>query len=199
MEDYQNHTWESFFNSEIASQVLDPRDIDYPLLHAAIFYATNQHRAQNRLRPLEYSPKIEILAADHAHDMAKHGFFSHQSKIRNKRKLRDRFQIVGLNPSLIAENISNTAGLDYEYGRKVDPPQQSGEFTYTGNAEKIRVPFHTYLSYAQEIVRLWMESPGHRANILNPDFKYLGCGTQLYGEKSFYNMPYFMNVQCFSD
>lgn len=28
----------------------------------------------------------------------------------------------------------------------------------------------------QEVVNAWMESSGHRANILNPDFEYLGVG-----------------------
>ncbi|MCS5489412.1 CAP domain-containing protein [Algoriphagus limi] len=196
-EDYEKMDWRGFLRLEAIYQELDPKEIDYPLLHAAIFYITNEQREIHGLPQLAYSLKIELLAADHARDMARYNFFSHQSKIRNKRKLRDRFQIQGLNPNLIAENISSTAGLDYEYGRQVSPPQTPGEFTYANKKEAI--PSHTYISYAKEVVRLWMESPGHRANILNPSFKRLGCGSQVYGEKNFFNMPYFMNVQCFSD
>lgn len=197
VEDYDRMNWKDFLRFEEAYRILDPRDIDYSLLHAAIFYITNEQRENHGLPAFEYSFKIELLAADHARDMARLGFFSHQSKIRNKRKLRDRFQIQGLNPNLIAENISSTAGLDYEYGKQVRPPQVPGEFIYANKHDP--VPPHTYISYAKEVVRLWMDSPGHRANILNPSFKKMGCGSQVYGEKSFYNMPYFMNVQCFSD
>ncbi|NVJ85512.1 MAG: CAP domain-containing protein [Algoriphagus sp.] len=194
-----HYSKEEFFKLKSISKTLDLTDINYPLLHASIFFVTNRQRILHGLEPLEYSLKIEMLAAGHAYDMATYGFYSHQSKIRNKRKLRDRFQIVGLNPTLIAENISNTSGLDYEYGRMVNPPQQPGLFTYANTPRIEPVPLHTYLSYAEEIVKLWMESPGHRQNILNPAFKKMGCGSQVYGEKKFYNMPYFMNVQCFSD
>ena len=33
-----------------------------------------------------------------------------------------------------------------------------------------------HIRLAQKFVRGWMLSPGHRANILNPDFKYIGVG-----------------------
>ena len=34
----------------------------------------------------------------------------------------------------------------------------------------------TYLAYADAIVKMWMESPGHRASILNRRLTFLGCG-----------------------
>jgi uncharacterized protein YkwD len=34
----------------------------------------------------------------------------------------------------------------------------------------------TYLDCADAIVKQWMNSPGHRANILNSRLSYLGCG-----------------------
>jgi len=36
----------------------------------------------------------------------------------------------------------------------------------------------TYRGFAREVVRSWMESPGHRANIVNPSLAYLGCSVQ---------------------
>lgn len=195
--DYSQHTWKSFYRLEKIYQNLDPKDIDYPLLHAAIFYVTNEYRQAHGLKSFQHSHQIELAAAGHAADMAKFNFYSHTSKIRNKRHLRDRFQIVGLNPVLIAENISSTAGIRYEYGRKVNRPQSPGQFTYMTSKQEI-IPQHTYISYAREIVELWMKSPGHRKNILNPTLTQMAAGSAVYAEKSFYNMPYFMNVQCFS-
>ncbi|WP_144605736.1 CAP domain-containing protein [Algoriphagus algorifonticola] len=195
--DYSKFDWKSFYKLSTAHQELNLSDIDYPLLHAAIFYVSNEFRERNRLKPFIYSDRIERLSADHAADMVKYNFYGHFSKIRNKRTLRDRFQIVGLNPSGIAENISSTAAIQYEYGRKVNRPQSPGIFTYMSNKREV-IPNHTYLSYAKAIVQLWMDSPGHRANILNPGFIYMAAGSAVYPERSFYNMPYFMNVQCFS-
>ena len=34
----------------------------------------------------------------------------------------------------------------------------------------------TYLACADQIVKQWMKSPGHRANILNRKLTFLGCG-----------------------
>ncbi|MFC3414495.1 CAP domain-containing protein [Algoriphagus hitonicola] len=198
-QNYQNLTWEDFFNQPQANQPIDYRDIDYGLLHAAIYYATNEQRSQHGLGPLKYSFRIEQLSASHASDMVNYNFYGHFSTIRNKRLLRDRFQIVGLNPGQIAENISSTAGLDYEYGRPVGAPQSPGDFYYRSSSQGEPVQRHTYASYAKEVVKLWMDSPGHRANILSPSFRYLGVGCAVYPEKKLFNMPYFINVQCFSN
>lgn len=39
---------------------------------------------------------------------------------------------------------------------------------------------------AQEVVTGWMNSPGHRANILNPDFTHLGVGVRTGGSCTIY-------------
>ena len=37
----------------------------------------------------------------------------------------------------------------------------------------------TYADLAGRLVQQWMDSPGHRQNILNPAFRYLACGVAL--------------------
>jgi uncharacterized protein YkwD len=37
---------------------------------------------------------------------------------------------------------------------------------------------YTYLEYARLLVNGWMNSPPHRRNLLNPDYKYLGCSAR---------------------
>jgi uncharacterized protein YkwD len=44
-----------------------------------------------------------------------------------------------------------------------------------------------------------MQSPGHRANILDPQVKYLGVGAQHYRDKTFYDVDRFIVTQVFSD
>ncbi|WP_141725024.1 CAP domain-containing protein, partial [Streptomyces niveus] len=39
---------------------------------------------------------------------------------------------------------------------------------------------------AAEVVRGWMDSPGHRANILKPDFTHIGIGLRGGGEMATY-------------
>ncbi|MCF3651294.1 CAP domain-containing protein [Synoicihabitans lomoniglobus] len=41
------------------------------------------------------------------------------------------------------------------------------------------VPWPTYEEAARRIVQQWMDSPGHRNNLLNPEVRRLACGTAL--------------------
>ncbi len=194
---YSKYDKTTFYRQEALYNTIDFKKIDFPLLQAAIFYITNEERIKAKLKPFEYHSKIERIASEHARDMVKYGFYSHTSKIRIKRTVQDRFHLEGLNPKFYGENICSTYGLEYEVGRKVNPPYPQGVFTYAFTSKREPIPPHTYISLAKEVVNLWMKSPGHRQNILNPNFTSLGCGASLYFEKSFYDMPYFKVVQNF--
>ena len=196
-ESYQNYDEISFYRIEALYEAIDFNQVNFALLQAAIFFVTNEERIKAKLEPFEFRSEIELVAAGHAQDMVKYGFYSHTSKIRIKRTVRDRFHLEGLNPEFFGENICSTYGLQYQIGRKVNPPSSPGEFTYAYTSKREVIPPHTYLTFAKSVVKLWMDSPGHRQNILNPLFKSLGCGARVYIEKNFYSMPYFMVVQNF--
>ncbi|TDQ19144.1 cysteine-rich secretory family protein [Algoriphagus boseongensis] len=195
--DYQKFNASSFLSLPALTQALDFNKLDYPLLQAAIFYLTNLEREKYQLKPFQFSPEVEKTASGHAQDMVNYNFYSHTSPIRFRRTLRDRLNCSGLNPKYIGENICSTFGLQYEEGKKVGKPAKPGEFYYLNASNPSKIPPHTYLSFAKSVVNLWMKSPGHRQNILNPAFTHLGCGAFVYFEKSFYGMPYFMAVQNF--
>lgn len=194
---YSQYNEASFYRIEALYEAIDFNKVDFPLLHAAIFFVTNEERRKAKLKPFEFHSRIEKVASEHARDMVKYGFYSHTSKIRIKRTVQDRFHLEGLNPEFYGENICSTYALQYENGRKVNPPYSTGIFTYAFTSKREAIPPHTYISFAKEVVKLWMNSPGHRQNILNPNFTTMGCGASLYLEKSFYNMPYFKVVQNF--
>ena len=195
--DYQKTTPKVFFDQKSLDSWIDFQKIDYPLLQAAIFYYTNLEREKHGLKHFKHSREVEISASGHAQDMVKYNFYSHTSPIRFRRTLRDRLNRSGINPKYIGENICSTFGLQYQAGKKVGKPARPGEFRYLNTSNREVIPPHTYRSFAQSVVKLWMDSPGHRQNILNPQFTHLGCGASVYFEKSFYGMPYFMAVQNF--
>jgi uncharacterized protein YkwD len=194
---YTNFDETTFYSIESVNASIDFSKVNFPLLQAAIFFVTNEERKKAKLSPFEFRSEIENAAAGHAQDMVKYSFYSHTSTIRIKRTLLDRFHLEGMNPEFYGENICSTYGLQYEVGRKVNPTYSGGEFTYAFTSKKEVILPHTYLSFAKSVVKLWMDSPGHRQNILNPQFKTLGCGARVYKEKTFYNMPYFIVVQNF--
>jgi uncharacterized protein YkwD len=195
--DYLRTEVQSFLKQESLHRAIDFKNIDYPLIQAALFTLTNEERIKHGLKPFQISKEAESSASGHAQDMVTYNFYSHTSPIRFKRTLRDRLNRSGINPKNIGENICSTFGLQYESGKKVSKPQRPGEFYYLNTTKSELIPPHTYLSFAKSVVKLWMDSPNHRQNILNPSFTHLGCGASVYFEKSFYGMPYFMAVQNF--
>lgn len=194
---YFTQDQKTFLNSKSLNQAVDFSSVDYDLLHAAIFHLTNLERIKAGKKPFLPSQEAINSASGHAEDMVSHSFYGHTSPIRFRRTLRDRINRSGINPPYIGENILSTHGIQYQEGQKVRKPVRPGEFRYLTTSHTGPIPPHTYRSLAESMVRLWMNSTGHRQNILNPVFTHMGCGTKIYFDKNFYGMPYFMAVQNF--
>lgn len=147
--DYARFTPETFRQHPPAQRALDRTILDYELLSAALHYATNAERIKKGLAPLAYSRGLRDAAFEHSRDMAEAGFFSHDNpKDAAKRTPWQRMAAKGVAGGYRAENIArNTTAAS-----------------------------STYLSVADALVKQWMNSPGHRANILNPRLTRLGCG-----------------------
>ena len=194
--DYARYDYRSFASSELANARIDFDNIDYGLLHAAVFYETNRNRVAQGLPVFEHNQALEQAAYEHSVDMRDRNFFSHTSPVSGKRTLADRVSLVGFRYSNIGENIAITFGIEYQAGRGVFNPQQNGGyFSYEHRGDPIEN--HTYLGVAQAVLTQWMNSPGHRANILNRNFTHLGAGGAHYQDAAFYNMDKFYFTQNF--
>lgn len=194
--DYIFQERDQFLSNPRLYQAINFKSVDYALLTAAIFHLTNDFRQKSGLPAFSYSKEAGQAAFGHAEDMVKHSFYGHVSPIRFRRTLRDRLNRSGINPPYIGENICSTFGIQYEEGKKVKKPIQAGEFRYLSAKQEL-IPPHSYFSLAQSMVNLWINSPGHRQNLLNPAFTHMGCGAYVYFDRNFYQMPYFMGVQNF--
>ena len=148
---YNKYDASKFQKLEIVNQLIDPNNIDYELFNAAIFYCTNIQRVKHRKKPFIHSIALEEAAQSHSKDMVTHSFYSHKSPVKGKRTMTDRLSFVGINNGYSAENIFD-------------------------NFEKNP----TYWSLASKLVDGWMKSSGHRRNILNEKYNYLGCGVYYY-------------------
>lgn len=194
---YDNYNYNSFAQFPAAVERIDFDNIDYALLHAAIFFETNKRRVENNRSPFDHSIALEKAATGHSRDMVRYNFFSHTSIISGKISVVDRLALVGITNCYTAENISYTFGLEYEGGKNVYSPEQNGGyFSYSYKGDPILS--HSYLSLARTALDTWMDSTGHRRNILNKNYIYLGAGTAHYKKETFYNMDYFKLTQNFS-
>ena len=126
--------------------ILHPKELE-----RRIFQLTNAARHKNGLPTLEWDNDLAVKARDKSDDMLKNEYFSHTSP--DGKTLKDRFQEEKpasiRNISQIGENIYMGARLDYATDIKTQ---------------------------ARLIVDGWMTSPGHRRNILDPNYTHLGVG-----------------------
>lgn len=195
--DYKNTTYKNFRDHPLFSQTIDFARIDYPLLNAAIFFAANEARVHNGRKPLAFALELERPAFLHAKSMAEQSFFSHENPYDKTRKMPEqRAKLAGIKNPFVAENIATRSGIVYAPNTPfylIDENQ--GTFSYSSGGPII--PNHTYLSFAEAIVKQWLDSPGHRRNLLSKDALQLGCGAYFYRDPDFHNMPNFKAVQNF--
>ncbi|SDM50226.1 CAP domain-containing protein [Sediminibacillus halophilus] len=99
---------------------------------------TNQERAKQGLDPLEIDTELSKVAREKSADMARNGYFDHNSPT---------------------------------YGSPFDMMKQFG-ISYNTAGENIAKGQRT----PEEVVNAWMNSEGHRKNILNGNFTHIGVG-----------------------
>jgi uncharacterized protein YkwD len=194
---YSRLSVNNFRMDESLNQPVDPWHPDYPRLNAAIFFATNEQRLKRNLHPLDHSAQLEESASRHSVDMYEKNFFGHiNPSDKKKRTPNDRARLAGVLNPYLTENIATAFGLQYEQNRDV-VIRGPGKFSYPGKEELL--PPRTYLSVADALIENWMNSEGHKKNILSDHALQLGCGTYMYLDTSFNLMPTFIATQNFQE
>jgi len=170
------YDFREFLEFAPATRRIDFDDIDHGLLAAAVFHETNRVRAEQRLPALAFRPELENAARLQAEAMARMETVSHRHPDAELRELSDRLEHVGLQPAFAAENVAMSFGIEYEAGEQVFPRRENGERVFSSQPDGEPIPPHTYISYAEQLLQQWMNSPGHRENILREDPEELGSG-----------------------
>lgn len=187
-QDYYKYNLNNFFSIESLKSNIEKEDINIDLLNAAIFYYTNNERNKNKIPLCEFHPVLRDSSIIHSAQMKLHDFFSHENHYNPTYKTPlDRVNSIktgkNLKFSSIAENISDSPILKTEGKKFIVKSILDTKRYYSIDGLKEIHPF-TYKEFASEIVKGWMNSHGHRLNILNPQFKYLGCGAVMYEKKN---------------
>ena len=139
-------------------------NIDHGLLDAAFRAEVNRHRCANGLSALKAARPMTGQALGHSRWMAAARNLAHDSNVRGKRKLIDRLKASGVRFRTGSENIGHVPRYRIDGGRFQVEDAGSCRFSRGGQS----LPAHSYASLARHAVRLWMESPSHRRNILDP-------------------------------
>ena len=168
---------QKFMSLAKVNQPIDVRNPNFELLDAALFHATNEQRTALNLPNFLYSSIIHEVAIGHSVAMINQDFYSHDNPFdATNKSLPDRIFRRTKVYHQIAENIAQhdvlmAAGNMYCY----TPPKSGGDFFYFDCNTKKAIPMMTYAELARSVVNGWMNSPPHRANILDLKLKYMAC------------------------
>lgn len=175
---------------------IDFADYDRALMAAAIFHESNRVRQQMGLRAFRHLPRLDEAADSQASMGALLVEVSHHNPLPSLAWVKQRVQAVGLNPLVVAENIALTPTLDAE-ARKggIGTRSEEGKRTFFDTQTGRELPQLTYAGFAAAVVQQWMDSPGHRANLVNPELHYLGCSARR--RKDYSGLDLLYSVQVF--
>ena len=163
IEDYEKWDHRNFRQNKSFNEPFSISNPDYLLLDAALFFMTNEERSKVGIPPMRYHKFLEVAAYNHSLKMATTDFYSHYNSIDTSRyRPDDRGKIAGITNPHIAENIAQ------EYPKKGS----------------------TYMQIAASFISQWMNSPGHKENILSKKGRQMGAGTyyidnKIYGTQAF--------------
>lgn len=138
-------------------------------IEQAIYRLTNVERTKAGLSPLNWNSQLAIIAREHSQDMANNNFFSHTN-------------LHGEGPDERATR----------HGYSIRKPLGGGSYMVgigenigkmpTGNVIGVGSVSATVESIAQAQVQSWMNSPGHRSNILDTQYGVIGVGVAYDGD-----------------
>ena len=197
---YSDYNVDTFFNIMNLQQRITKMSVNVDLLDVAVFWFTNIERRKYNLKQFRFHGILRKTAFLHSEQMNIHNFFSHDNPFNTQyRTLTDRINSVkGSNFHgfmALGENIADYPIIKANEIFTIEN-RNGVQRLFSTNGQEI-FPY-TYYDYAKNVVEGWMNSTGHRANILNPEYEYLGCGCEKYEKQgNEHTMLYFKLTQNF--
>lgn len=152
-------------SAKAARTVVPSTRVNQSLLDDAIRAEVNFHRCRAGLRSLaDAGGGLATQAKKHSTWMARTQQLTHRSTVAGSASLKQRLKRSGIRFRTGAENIGMVHRYQIDNQRFKIVNSSACQFTkYDGTP----LPAHSYASLARHAVNLWMNSPGHRKNILN--------------------------------
>ena len=144
------------------------RRFDGPALEKEIHQLINAERVTRGLAALDWDDRIAKIARDHSEDMAANDYFRHDNL--KGQGPTDRGNLAGypchklLGGGVYSYGLAENIWLGWEYS------------SYTFGMGVSRYDWMTQSQLARQAVSSWMDSTGHRQNILNSQYDRTGIG-----------------------
>ena len=166
-----------FLLDENLKNRIDLLNFDVHFLNAAVFHLTNIERTNAYLPLFDFYDNLYKSAALHSESMIEYDYFDHVNRIQKKwRTPKDRILYFDSSYQSLAENIVENNLLEYEGEilKYRTVKNSDGTLLYLDlNGNEIK--YGSYFYIAKRLVLQWMNSPPHRANILDDNMRLLGC------------------------
>jgi uncharacterized protein YkwD len=148
-------------------------------LEARVHELINVQRQQNGLSSLNYDPFLADIARGHSWDMVSRTFFEHVNP--DGLNPRARGDVAGY-PCIRVMGTTTYEGIaeNLFQGNRYSGYYTNAEGTVTS------YDWDSLENISQVTVNGWMNSPGHRQNILTPHFSYEGIGVAFSSDDKIY-------------
>jgi uncharacterized protein YkwD len=164
-----------FWRQPALDAAIDPGKFDRPLLERAIFHETNRVRAALGLKAFLPEPLVDRAAELEAEVGRASQPPSHTNPFPLIGTPGERVKYVGLEAARVAENIALISIYDTGRARDVGIVVRDGRKHFVNPHTLEDLKPASYRLFAATVVQAWMDSPGHRANLVNPALTHLGC------------------------
>lgn len=151
--------------SEKKAGYVSSDDLDKHRVELLIHERVNKERQKRDLSPIEYDIALQEIARYHSKDMAENDYFSHDSP--SGETFGDRYEKFGYDCRVpVGDNVYMTGS------------ENIAQTYYLENL--INGDFHSNeQELANGLMNQWMNSTGHRENILTPEWDDIGVGVHL--------------------
>jgi len=162
--------------SSVTITVYDMPSININELENQIHVLVNAERTSQGLQPLQYDTQLADIAREHSKDMAVNNYFSHTNlegqgpTERAKAAGYDCYKNYG---SYYTDGIAENIMQNWLYSSKTIEPIP-------------KYNWKTQSEIASSTVEGWMNSPGHRSNILNSNYDKEGIGVAIASDYKVY-------------
>jgi uncharacterized protein YkwD len=139
-------------NASINYSSFDASKLNFDLIEKQILEKVNAKREEQsigNLGTLRWNDKIASICREHSQDMLNHEYLSHKTLI----------------------NETSLETTDFE-----DRLKERNVFYFVSNENIALLPVNSSTDIAEEVVNSWLNSPGHRSNILDLDGLYTDSG-----------------------
>ncbi len=143
--------------------------IDAPTLARLVHQEVNRVRARHRLSALAWDSRLGGVAVGHSRDMLNRDYFAHNSP--EGEGFPERYSRASYVCRVPLTERSYLTG-----GENLALTHHNARFIVYDDGRRVPTDFRTPYQVAQRVVVGWMNSPGHRANLLKPQWRRQGIG-----------------------